>query len=362
MTALLPVLALVALAWAEAPECPEGAVTAPLHETQVRILAVGPHDPYRLVADTLVGTAGRFSRTDLVGDCWQRGWFEQPNGERSYFTQVAVVEEPACPEDARRSGLIPLGTWLEVTALHPRDAHFDNVDQVVGTRGIADSPLMSNEACWYSGRMRLKDEQDLFFLKAAFREWIPPEIAWDLEAKGCPPDALKRAPAHRGEVTIAAIHPEDAYYDTRSTVVGITGHFDGGHVIAGCWIAGAFTTLSGEYFYFFKAAVVPSVGVTRIRSQEPEAVSALFGELGPAQAVQIDEIHIFDPLFEERDALRGQLCLADGDLTEHSRGWYAGGLTCDSGKVTFERVRLLPPAKVGEDEGEGDEDEDENAP
>ena len=131
---MLPVLALVALAWAEAPECPEGAVTAPLHEAQVRILAIGAHDPDRLVADTLVSTSGRFTRTDLVGDCWQRGWFEQPNGERSYFTQVAVVEEPACPEDARRSGPIQHGTWLEVTALHPRDAHFDDVDQLGGDR------------------------------------------------------------------------------------------------------------------------------------------------------------------------------------------------------------------------------------
>jgi len=362
MTPLLSLVVLIVPAWAEAPECPEGAVTAPLDNAQVRILAFGPHDPSRLAADTLVGTIGRFNRTDLFGDCWQRGWFEQPNGERNYFTQVAVIDEPPCPEGARRSGTIPRGTWLEVTALHPRDAHFDNADQLLGTRGIADNLLMPNEACWYTGRVRLKDQTDLFFLKAAFREWTPPEPVWDLEAKGCPPDAFWYGPDHEDVVTIAAIHPEDAYYDTRSEVVGMTGHFEGGHVIDKCWIAGSFTTLEGEYFYFYKAAAVRSVGVVRIRDQESETVSPLFGQLTPAQAVQIEEIYIFDPLFGERDALRGQLCLTGGDLTEPSRGWYAGSLTCDSRKLTFEKVRLLPPAKVGEDEDDGGRDEGENAP
>jgi len=54
------------------------------------------------------------------------------------------------------------------------------------------------------------------------------------------------------------IHPEDAYYDTRFSVIGLSGTVSGDlHNNEGCWFGGGFVADEGTDFYFYMASVAP---------------------------------------------------------------------------------------------------------
>jgi len=243
------------------PSCPPGAATAAGFPSGQRVKIVGVHadDAYHDKAAALIGTSGVVSG-DLhnQGGCWYGGGVKADDGTEYYFYKAAVVAlgaPPAeattgsatCPAGATTTAL-PGGYLVKVLAVHPEDAYHATADQYVGTAGLVDGGLHSNDGCWMGGGLVTEKGDYLYFYKGAFQLLHQPDYP-----------TLQGSTVVNGTVFLVNdLSPSDANFGSKAEIVG---HFCvslGALQSTGAgWFGGKVACLDGNTYTFHQVAVSP---------------------------------------------------------------------------------------------------------
>jgi hypothetical protein len=133
-------------------------------------------------------------------------------------------------------------------------------------------------------------------------------------------------------VRVLGIHPEDAYSDNPSAVVGRVGVTTEPWTSDSCWYTGSFREANGEERYFFKVAVADAsrtATTTGVIPCPPESYASS-APLRDGTRVKLVSVHREDPRYPEWVRLIG----LTGTISNHTpRGgcWMSGVLTTDDG-------------------------------
>jgi hypothetical protein len=245
-----------------ADSCPPGANTATLSEgTRVKVLAIHSEDAYHSDAVRIIGTQGKVSG-DLHsnGGCWMGGGLTADDGTYYYFYKAAVevisyeavpVTGAACPPGANTAALTA-GTRVKIVALHPDDAYHSDSARIIGTVGAVADDLHSNDGCWMGGGFNADDGNYYYFYKAAVTVLGSPTTVTPTGER------FMGASLSAGQkFRIVALHPDDAYYPDRVSILGKHCHVgDTMNNQGPGWYSGQAYCDDGTDYYFFKVGVV----------------------------------------------------------------------------------------------------------
>lgn len=320
---------------AHAGKCtPDMATSAPMDGSPVRIAGIEKPDPYAKSRRVLIGREGTAWGMVQLGPCDFAGTVELAEGGTPYFTRVRLVgagDDVACPAGAT-PGLVA-GQEVRFLSVHPEDAYYGSRNTIEGERAIALAPDLT-DGCWWGGEFQtLSGDRDFYFYKVAVAaEGVPPSIP----EPSCPAGALLAIEAG-ARVQLQDLHPDDAYYASRSEMLGAVMTSTDLHVTEGCWFAGGTARDSGETHYFYKAAFVePGTAPVAMPGSAGGACpdGALRGGPLPAgtpltlQALHADDAYATGGLSEPlpvRGAATGQ------GLTLTEDCWYGGEFTSTEG-------------------------------
>ncbi|TNE90222.1 MAG: hypothetical protein EP330_09195 [Deltaproteobacteria bacterium] len=330
--------------------CPPGlAMSAPANGATVQIVEVAKPDPFAKSADVFVGRTGRASGMVQVGACEFAGEIALDGGGSPYFTRVRLIEQAtasACPEGAVTQ-LSP-GQPVRFLSVHADDAYYGTREGIEGKLATADAPDLT-EDCWWAGEFTDADGDEYYFYKVAVAaEGEAPAVT----EPSCPEGAV-RSIAKGTKLTLAALHPDDAYYSSRDGMLGVRGTSVGLHPTEGCWFAGEFTRDDGGDHYFYKAAFIdPEKGEAPAGPEMACPEGAVSGrDLAPGTRLELIALHPDDAFSggeaEQRLPEVGQVVGNGMSPTESC--WYGGEFTSQAGteyyffKAAFRAVGELPP-------------------
>ncbi len=219
--------------------------------------------------------------TDARG-CWPTG--ACPDGCVSYTTQVSipcgeevheiVVDLPTpkgtapvaaasgtacrktCPSGAWTGGNIAAGERVSVTAVHEDDAYC-GYPGVVGVTGTVAGGMQSNDGCWMGGGLYGDDGVEYYFYKASVKKVGSSAPRPAPTATGKDGRYLGASIPRGARVLILDVHPDDAYYSYRDSLVALgceaTGELT---AMDSGWFAGPLHCAAAEVdLYFYKVAL-----------------------------------------------------------------------------------------------------------
>lgn len=227
------------------------------------------------------------------------------------------------------------GQRVKIVALHPDDAYFSNAADLIGVSGVGTG-LEVMDTCWIAGSFQADNGESYYFFKAAM--FVTGGAAAPQQATvECPDGATSGNLADGTPVRIAALHPDDAFYSDRGTMVGVTGRVkDEMHSNEGCWLGGAFVSDSGDDYYFYKAAMVPTAEAPPAKKGKGNKGQQFTGSLvRSGTRFIILDVHSDDAYYGSRGSVIGKSCRATGDLEPMQPGWFAGPATCDDGSEYY---------------------------
>lgn len=328
--------------------CPGTAYTgsAPTSGTRIKVLTVSPDDAY-YSSRASYGLEGVSGRTDgswsSTGSCWYAGQFYTDAGDSYYFYQAAIeilgagsaATGGSCPAGAYTGGVPASGTKITVLTVSPEDAYYSSRSSygLEGKTGRTDgSWLKTGEPCWYAGQFYADNGDSFYFYQAAFT------TSGASGSPGtCPSTATTKSSIPGGaRVTLIDLHPDDAYYSMKSTMIGLSGKVDGDlHSNDKCWMGGGFTADNGSYYYFYKAAFTEGSASAVSGGAKPHGIRFMGGSVADGARFVIVALHPDDAYYPDRATLKGKACRAVGNLPSQGPGWYSGQARCDDGTEPY---------------------------
>jgi ribosomal protein L21E len=312
--------------------CVDGALRkVPEDGSRVEIIGISSEDAFFRARKDYVGTKGKASGLSSSGDCYFSGAIQRDVGDAPYFYQVSVKAAAggnsgsSCPAGALRS--VSAGDPVVILAVHPDDAFHDSRSRLEGQSGVAVAPDLT-EDCWWGGTIRAGDDERYFYKVA-----LGPAAGSTPKSDGrCPSGALTSI-ADGQRLNVAAIHPDDAYHDSRGTIVGSKGVNTGLTVTEGCWFGGPFRQEDGEERYFYKAAFTSAGGPAPAPKGCP---SGALTSASPGQRVVILKVHPNDAYYSSKSSYEGQTgTVQDVHLQSGSGCYFGGTVKLDNGDEPY---------------------------
>jgi len=332
-------LALLVLGTGGAPpreEVPEG--------TTLRIWDISREDAWYPHRARLVDTECRVGPGVLRpnGEVWFDGQVTCADGLTYVFYQftfelhpMAGLADGSCPAGAYAGDVLPNGSKVRILGLSDQDAFFDVRDSVIGLEGTVDGDLHPQRGigdCWFGGGFVATNGDDYYFYEVAVAlDSLAPAIGVGLPPE-CAPGVFTGPGIEDGRrVKIVDIHPDDAYFDTRYSLIGVAGTVSGDlHNNGGCWYGGGFVADDGTDFYFYRASVVPVGGAVQTSGDR------YFGSVVAAgTTLTIVDLHPDDAYFGNHADIIGKTCTATGQMDAMDTGWFAGPVTCADGSEYY---------------------------
>ncbi|MBW1878496.1 MAG: hypothetical protein JRJ84_09050 [Deltaproteobacteria bacterium] len=211
------------------------------------------------------------------------------------------------------------GTALRIWDISPEDAWYPHRARLIDTEcEVGPGAVRPNDGVWFDGRVTCSDGLPYVFYQFTFQllpahgivDSVAPPLAVPLPPD-CAPGVFTGTGLGDGRrVKIVDIHPEDAYYDTRFSVIGLSGTVSGDlHNNEGCWFGGGFVADEGTDFYFYMASVAPVD-----EGPEPSDGRHSGSVVSAGAAVTILDIHPDDAYHGNRSEIIGKDCTATGQL------------------------------------------------
>ncbi len=235
---------------------------------QVRITELSTEDAYYVDRDTIVG---QICVTDgpstYNGDGWQGGAVKDcGNGATYYFYKAAYVDVGPAPVVAapaaslipaipglRATRALPNGTRVKLLDIHSEDAYFAERSTMLGKLCTLGEESSFKDGEWHGGSATCDDGSSYYFHKAAYEEQAAAAQA-PPPSPGVPLGVATYSVPAGSSVRIADIHGEDAYYSTRSSIIGQVCTLDEDSSLKdGSWHGGP-AHCGSESYYFYKAA------------------------------------------------------------------------------------------------------------
>lgn len=271
--------------------------------------------------------------------------------------------------------IVPSGTEVIITDIHPDDAYYSNKAEYIGRKGTVSSsePLElmdSGGAYWFAGEIELDGDDSPYFYKVSLKT-PGGEVIKGVEA---PEEVYVSQTSENGvgadwgstiapgtKFTIVALSPDDSYYDSRSTYIGQSGTVGDRELRTqkdenGFWYSGPAVLDNGGSAYFFKVGLVP---------YDPNYVVSSGGvsedgKIRGGSTVTILDIHADDAYVgdsEEMVGLRGTVA-PEGLEESNTPGYYSGSITLENGedpyfykvKVKVVKVGTISPPVIEEEE------------
>lgn len=271
--------------------------------------------------------------------------------------------------------IVPSGTQVIITDVHPDDAYYSNKAEYIGRKGTVSGsePLElmdSKGAYWFAGEIVFDNDDSPYFYKVSLKTPSGDVI----KGEDAPVDDYVAETATNGKgadwgstiapgtkFTIVALSPDDSYYDSRSTYIGQSGSVGDRelrtqHDESGYWYSGPAVLDNGGSAYFFKVGLVPYDPDYVVSS--PSVTEE--GKIRGGSTVTILDIHADDAYVgdsEEMVGLRGTVA-PEGLEESTSPGYYSGSITLENGedpyfykvKVKVVKVGTLSPPVIEEEE------------
>lgn len=333
---LLCLFMVVGVPTGQATDCPPGVTTsAPANGVKVKIVSVHPDDAYFSSASDLIGTTGTGTDLTVMEGCWMAGSFAADDGESYYFYKAAMVvtggaaapvADASCPAGASTVSDFAEGQRLKLVGIHAEDAYYSDSATLIGTKGVVSGDLHNNGGCWFGGSFTADSGDSYYFYKGAFVA-LDGAAAAPTPAVACPAGSASSGIAGGSRVRILGLHPDDAFYGDRGSLVGLSGKVDGDlHPTEGCWLAGGFVSDAGQDYYFYKAAVANIGGSSGSADKQYKG-----GSVSSGTTFRVLDIHADDAFYGDRSSIIGKTCTATDELSKMAKGWFAGPAVCTDG-------------------------------
>ncbi len=324
---------------------------------QVRVSEISSEDAY--YADR-ASIEGQICVTDGAstynGDGWQGGSVKDcGNGSTYYFYKAAYVDLGAAPAVAvptgslvpaipglRATRALPNGTRVKVLDIHADDAYYSDRSTMLGKLCTLTEESSFKDAEWHGGGVSCDDGSTYYFYKAAYEEQVaaarPAGGGGAAAAAGVAGVATYPVPSG-SRVKIADIHSEDAYYSTRSSIIGKICTLDEESSFKdGSWHGGP-AHCGGESYYFYKAAYTVLGSGGGAAAVAPDA-GALPGRhikrsIRAGRRFKIADIATDDAYYADRATMIGKICTAGEQSTFRDPEWHGGQVSCDDGSSYY---------------------------
>ena len=221
--------------------------------SRVRILDIHSTDAYYSDRGGLIGLVCTLDSASSLNDAgWHGGPAHCDDGSARYFFKAAYEElgraAPTMPAGAATAS-VPTGSRVTIAEVSPEDAFFGQRDALVGVSCTLAEPSTFKDGFWHGGSAVCDDGQSYYFYKVAYR------VAAAAPAVTVPPNALDYSLPAGTRVVVAAVHPEDAYYSDRGSMLGKRCTVGEQTTLRDrYWHAGPMTCDDGSSYYFYKAA------------------------------------------------------------------------------------------------------------
>jgi hypothetical protein len=254
------------------------------------------------------------------------------------------------------AGDLAAGTYVQLSALHRRDAFFPDRKALVGLVCVVNEPgLAENREGFYGGPTTCSDGQEYYWYLAGF-EMVTPDVAAMFGlTTGPAAEASAEIPWSVGSrVRIRAVSAADAYAEQSATLAGKTCSVKDAPLTptGEDWWAGALACDGGSEYYFFQVAVDAADGAAPSAPAPTGGTTAAAGApagVGPGKLVRIESIDAADAFYGARDGLVGKRCtVMEAALVSSGGGSHAGRLFCEDGKnYQFFKVGVTPVQDAG---------------
>jgi hypothetical protein len=324
---------------------------------QVRISDLSTEDAYYSDRSTIVG---QICVTDGAstynGDGWQGGSVKDcGNGSTYYFYKAAYVDLGAAPVTvAPPVSLVPAipglratrslakGTRVKLLDIHSEDAYYSDRSTMLGKLCTLGEDSSFKDGEWHGGSTSCDDGSSYYFYKAAYEEQA--SAARPTPTVSATPSGVATYSVPSGtRVKIADIHSEDAYYSTRSEIIGKTCTLDEDSSFKdGKWHGGP-AHCGGDSYYFYKAAYTVlggGGGGTAAVAPAAAAPAALSGRrikraVREGRRFKIADIATDDAYYADRGGMIGKVCTAGELSTFREPQWHGGSVSCDDGSSYY---------------------------
>ena len=325
--------------------CLPGALTAPsISGKRVEILDISSADGYYKDRAAIIGKQGYISddaaKNGPAGAaCWYGGTFTADDGTSYYFWQAQAREVAAaasCQAGASTAASFLDGQAVSILDIGPGDLYYPDRAKLIGKHGKVSGDLHNNGGCAFGGGFTADDGTYYYFAEAQVKpDTTGPVVATPPAAPACLTGAATSAKFKDGEkLTILDIAPDDAYYSSKGTIIGLRGKASGEVFNAGgCWYSGGFTADDGTYYYFAKTQV-------KMGGEPPidlKSLKAYTGAVLKAGAwVILLDFAAEDAYYKDRASIVGKRCKVDtGTLGPTSGGYYGGNVLCEDGSSYY---------------------------
>jgi hypothetical protein len=319
---------------------------------QVRITDLSTEDAFYGDRSSIIG---QICVTDGAstynGDGWQGGAVKDcGNGSTYYFYKAAYVDlgpapTPSVPAASlvpaipglRATRSLPSGTRVKILDIHSEDAYYPDRSTMLGKVCTLGEDSSFKDGEWHGGSISCDDGSSYYFYKAAYEEQAAAARPTPTPGATLGGVATYVVPAGT-TVRIADIHSEDAYYSTRSGVIGKVCTLDEDSSFKdGQWHGGP-AHCGGESYYFYKAAyTVVGGGGGGKAAASPEALSGrrIKRSIRSGRRFKIADIASEDAYYADRGGMIGKTCTASEQSTFREPQWHGGAVTCDDGSSYY---------------------------
>ena len=243
------------------------------------------------------------------------------------------------PTDGRVMVPLPANELVRIVDIDSSDAYFGDKVSLVGRACTLDTASNYEGDGWQGGAAHCGTDS-YYFARVAYQDMGPAPVPV-VTPVPTPVDGGGLGTRGRGagtgratgslpageHVKILDISPEDAYYQDRATVIGLsctltdasTDNGDG-------WQGGAATCDGGTSYYFFKAAYQDLGAGTA-----PVADGRIDHQVPAGARVKVIDIATDDAYYSDKASIVGKLCTLSEASSFKEGGWQGGQVSCDDG-------------------------------
>ena len=315
--------------------------------SRVKILDIHSEDAYYADRASMIGVLCTLGEDSSLKDVmWHGGSVSCDNGGSYYFYKAsyeaqgaaAAAVTPSAPS-AAPSGVatypVPSGSRVKIADIHSEDAYYSTRSSVIGKTCTLDEDSSFKDGSWHGGPAHC-DGESYYFYKAAYK------VLGGADSSPKPaaaPSGVATYPVPSGSrVKSADIHSEDAYYSTRSSVIGKTCTLDETSSFKdGSWHGGP-AHCGGESYYFYKAAyTVLGDGGGGSATAAPAAAGGrqIKRSIREGRRFKISDISTEDAYYNDRSGIIGKVCTAQEQSTFREPNWHGGSVSCDDGSTYY---------------------------
>lgn len=321
------------------PGCTSGALTsAPASGSRVEIVGVSKDDAFFSNKSDYIGAVGTTSGLSKSDGCYFSGSIQLDDGRSPYFYQVAVKRSSTsapstssgCPSGALTS--VSAGDSVKILQVHSQDAFYSSRSMIEGKSAVANAPSKT-EGCWWGGTITTSDGTERYFYKVALGRGSSSSSSSSTASSStsCPSGALRSVSSGQ-HLKIARIHPDDAYYTSKSGIEGKAGTNTGLSKTEDCWFGGPFIQDDGTERYFYKAAFTSAPAVSAGDGCPAGALTSSRA----GQRVRVLKVHSNDAYYSTRSAYEGQSgTVVDVHLQSGTGCFFGGTVKLDNGNEPY---------------------------